>query len=184
MIWLLQALGWLKGALNAVMALVTRYPLQCALGAALALVAWTWHGWGKEKAAHKADIAAYVAAQKQAVARQEQADQTNFAGQLAAIKQQDAAHAQFETARNDAAGRFIAGHRMPAQTCRPTSGPGVAPVHPDSAAPVDGSAPGNLVTVKPADIDAWSKVELQNAERGGFLRGLVEQGLAIPAGER
>lgn len=157
----------------------TKNPAAALCGLFLATTVWFWHGRNVEKAGRAADKAAYVIAQKQAVAKQEAQDQTNFAGQIAAIKQQDAAHVQLEAARNDAAGRFIASHRMPAQACRPTGGTITPAMHPDPRAPVDGSTAGDFVAVKPEAIDAWSKIELQNTERGDFLRGLVDQGLGV-----
>ena len=56
-IWLLGALGWLKRAFSAALALVTRYPLQCALVASLALLVWTWHGRSKAIGQRDAAIA-------------------------------------------------------------------------------------------------------------------------------
>ena len=43
-----------------------------------------------------------------------------------------------------------------------------------------GRCTGDLVAVRPDEIDAWSKVELQNADRGNYLRGLIALGLAVP----
>jgi hypothetical protein len=43
-----------------------------------------------------------------------------------------------------------------------------------------GQTDSDLVAVKPEDIDAWSKVEVQNTDRGNWIRGLIDQGIAVP----
>lgn len=43
-LFLLSAFGWLKQALGALLGVIGRYPLQCALIAALALSWWQWSG--------------------------------------------------------------------------------------------------------------------------------------------
>ena len=72
MIWLLGALGWLRKALSAALALVARYPLQCALVASLALLAWTWHG--RSKAIGQRDSAIAGRASDNAICRKSVAD--------------------------------------------------------------------------------------------------------------
>ena len=70
MIWIVAKLigigSWLKQAATAALGLVTRYPLQCALIAALCLSAWLWRG----KHHAQAELAAIHAAQKTAGAAQ------------------------------------------------------------------------------------------------------------------
>lgn len=132
-------------------------------------------------AAKDAQIAQMIESSKQAEAKQKAADQTNIAGQLAAIKQQDAAHVQLEAARRSAVSEFIAAGQLRTKAaCRSASGASETPLRDNPRPPADGQAPGDFVAVRPKQIDAWSEIELQNAERGQFLRGLVDQGLAVP----
>lgn len=138
-------------------------------------------GYAAANARLTAEKAAYIAAQREAEAKQKAADQSNIAGQLAAIRQQDAAHVQLEAARRSAVSEFRTAGRVRLEAaCRSPSGAGVAPLRDNPRPPADGQAPGDFVAVKPEQIDAWSEIELQNAERGQFLRGLVSQGLAVP----
>lgn len=186
--WPLRLLVGAKQALGTLLGLIRTYPLQAALIASLCLSGWLWRG--KSKAIEQRDAwhlafdkqkAAYDAAQREAEAKQKAADQSNIAGQLAAIRQQDAAHDQLEAARRSAVSEFRTAGRVRFEAaCRPASGAGDAGVPDPARPPVDGQAPGDLVAVKPEQIDAWSEIELQNAERGEFLRGLVSQGLAVP----
>lgn len=188
---ILKLLGigrWLKQALGTLLGLIRTYPLQAALIVSLCLSGWLWRGKAKAIEQRDAALAEVVSqrykfeqTQKQAEAKQKAADQSNIAGQLAAIKQQDAAHVQLEAARRSAVSEFIAAGQLRTQAaCRSPSGAGAAPLRDNPRPPADGQAPGDLVAVKPEQIDAWSEIELQNAERGQFLRGLVDQGLAVP----
>lgn len=174
----------LLGAATALFSAVRAYPREAAIVALLLALAWTWHGNTKRDrviAAKDAQIGQMIAAAKQAEAKQKAADQSNIAGQLAAIRQQDAAHDQLEAARRSAVSEFRTAGRVRLEAaCRSPSGAGVAPLRDNPRPPADGQAPGDLVAVLPKQIDAWSEIELQNAERGQFLRGLVEQGLAVP----
>ena len=186
---ILKLLGigkWLKEALSGLFDLIRQYPLQVALIASLCLSGWLWRGRQAARvAAAKWEIAfdkqkaAYELAQKEAEAKQRAADQDNLSGQLAANRELDKAHAQLETARAGAVADYLRSHRLPAQAaCRSPSGASIASVHPDTPAPDSGRADGDIA-VKPADIEAWSKVEVQNADRGNFIRGLIAQGLAV-----
>lgn len=178
----------LLGAATALFDFARRNPWKAVVIALLLALAWTWHG--KSKAIEQRDAwiiafdkqkAAYIAAQKEAEAKQKAADQSNIAGQLAAIRQQDAAHVQLEAARRDAVSEFRTAGRMRFEAaCRSPSGAGVAPLRDNPGPPAGGQADSDLVAVKPEDIEAFSQTEVQNAERGEFLRGLVDQGLAIP----
>lgn len=59
MLWLLSAMGWLRGAFRAALGIATRYPMQAALCAALLACAWCWHGWDVSEARRKSDAAAF-----------------------------------------------------------------------------------------------------------------------------
>lgn len=76
-LWLLSAFGVVKKGLGAVLSLVTRYPLQCAMIVALVACAWLWRanshlrdGIKAERAAHAQTVANYRKAQTQAEAKQ------------------------------------------------------------------------------------------------------------------
>ena len=184
--------GLLKRLINAATALlgiVGRYPWQAACIALLCLSAWLWHGKGvehrrylAERGGRAADRHAFEQAQIEAQAKQDKQDAANFASQQAANDEQRKDHAKLEAARGDAVARFIAPRRVrgPEASSGSPSGAGVAAVPDSPGSPVDGQPTSDLVAVKPEDIDAWSKVELQNADRGAYLRGLIEQGLAVP----
>lgn len=77
MIWLFSALGWAKKAAQSALNLATKYPLQAALIALLALSAWLWRANNglhdaikAERAAHAQTVANYRLAQKLAEAKQ------------------------------------------------------------------------------------------------------------------
>lgn len=76
-LWLLSAFGVVKKGLGAVLSLVTRYPLQCAMIVALVACAWLWRanshlrdGIKAERAAHAQTQANFRKAQEEAEARQ------------------------------------------------------------------------------------------------------------------
>jgi hypothetical protein len=188
---ILKLLGigkWLKEAFSALFGLIRTYPLQAALVVALCLAGWLWHG--KSKAIEQRDAwhlafdkqkTAYELAQKAAEAKQRAADQDNLSGQLAANRELDKAHAELEALRPAAARQFILDGQLRAKAaCGAALGASASSVPDNPATPDSGRADSDLVAVKPEDIDAWSKVEVQNADRGNFIRGLMDQGLAIP----
>lgn len=77
-LWLLSAFGFVKKGLGAALSLATRYPLQCALIACLALSAWLWRanshlrdGIKAERAAHAQTVANYRKAQAEAESLQQ-----------------------------------------------------------------------------------------------------------------
>lgn len=191
---LLKLLGigkWLREAATGAFRWIVSSPVHMLIFAlCVSLAGNFWLYRGKSKAIEQRDAwhlafdkqkAAYIAAQREAEAKQKAADQSNIAGQLAAIRQQDAAHVQLEAARRSAVSEFRTAGRVRLEAaCRSPSGAGVAPLRDNPRPPADGQAPGDFVAVKPEQIDAWSEIELQNAERGQFLRGLVSQGLAVP----
>lgn len=184
---LLKLLGigkWLTALFRA----VGRYPREAAIIALLCLSGGLWwqlsgvkQDLTTERDGRAADRASYVKAQADAEVAQLAADQTNIAGQREANRRLETLHAELETARRDGVSRFIADRRVRFETaCRSPSGASDPGLRDNPRPPADGQAPGDLVAVRPEQIDAWSEIELQNAERGGFLRGLVEQGLAVP----
>ena len=187
MIWLLGIGKWLREAATALLGIVRAYPLQTALIAALCLAGWQWRGKRAaldERDAARAEVVSqrykFEQAQKQAEAAQAKSDLSNLDGQLAANKKLDDNHANLENERRAAVAAFAA--RLPKATGGPPCRASVAGVHSDPGQAVEGRADSDLA-VKPEQLEALSKTEMQNAERGAFLRGLVEQGLAVPASE-
>ena len=124
-----------------------------------------------------------VAAQKQAVARQELADQTNLGGQLAGVDALEKNHAPLEAARRAGVDAYVASHGLPARTCSAASRPGVAGVHPDTGPAAGPVAAADTVAVPRADLEAFSQIELQNSEWQSFGQSLIDQGLAVKASE-
>lgn len=189
-ILLLKLLGigkWLKEALWRVVGLIRRYPLHTALIASLCLSGWLWRGKQSALAERDAAWAETVAlqtkfkqAQKQAEAAQAKADLSNLDGQLAENKKLDDNHANLENVRRNSVAAFAA--RLPKATGSPPCRASVASVHSDTGQAVDGRTDSDIA-IKPEQLEALSKTEMQNTERGQLLRGLVEQGLAIPASE-
>lgn len=167
--------GWLKR----VWAFLLAYPLQCALCLSLALNAWLWRGWDHEIAGRKADAARYAAAQVKAKADQDKQDAANFTGQLAHNEKLENNHAPLEQARRDAVSAYIASHSLPAQPKGAACRSGEAGVHSDTGAVAPNPAAPVMVAVSADDLERASQIELQNTERGRFLNGLIEQGLAV-----
>ena len=197
---LLKLLGigrWLREAFSALFGLARRYPLQAAIFALLALLAWTYHGKvsaigqrdaavvGREAAiaGRAADRKAYTAAQAEAERLQRETDHVAIDRQLAFNAQQEQNHVNYEQTRRSAVADYARAH--PVRVCRQAAGgaPGgtlVAAVPGDSGVAADGHANGDLADVSAADLDAFSQTELQNRERGEYLRGLIAIGWAIP----
>lgn len=192
--FLLKLLGigkWLKEAATAAFRWVTAsttHLLIFALCVSLAGNFWLYRGNVLKERQIVNITAEYVKFQAKikhdmalAKERQDKADQSNIAGQLAAIRQQDAAHVQLEAARRAAVSEFRTAGRMRFEAaCRPSIGAGETSLRDNPGQAPTGQADSDLVAIRPEDIEAFSQTELQNAERGEFLRGLVDQGLAIP----
>src|SRR5690349_19629823 len=75
-LWILTALGTLRKGAVALLGLVARYPLQCALAASLAFSGYVWLQWTDADAkltdcreAREADRKAYSKAQADALAK-------------------------------------------------------------------------------------------------------------------
>lgn len=133
------------------------------------------------KSAFAAQKAAMVAVQQQAQAKQAASDLATINTQTEYNRQLEASHAALEAARHDAVSQFVAGRRVRAEALGDTSsGTAQAGVLADPTTPADRRAYGDFVAIKPEEAEAISRTEMQNRERGDFLRGLVDQGLAIP----
>lgn len=180
-------LGGVFKRLSGLFSIIGRYPWQSACIALIALSALLWRGKREALAERDAARAETVElqtkinqAQMQAEAKQAKADQSNLAGQLAGNKKLDDNHANLENVRRNSVTAFAA--RLQNTAGSPPCRASVASVHSDTGQVVGGRADSDIA-IKPEQLETFSKTEMQNAERGAFLRGLVEQGLAVPASE-
>ena len=161
MLWLLSALGFVRKALQAAFAMAMRYPREVAIVLLLVAAAWLWHGKSAAtdranacSAGRAAERASYIAAGKEAerLARAAKAAQEAKYTQLA----KDADHG-YETALVDAhtaADRYIASHRVRAQTAGDSRGATVASTQGGGAE--SGERPGaqaELVAVQADDVN-------------------------------
>ena len=189
-ILLLKLLGisaWIKKGAYALLCGIKRCPLHAALIASLCLSGWLWRGKQSAIAERDAARAETVAlqtkfdrAQEQAEVKQNTADKSNLGGQLAGNKKLDDNHANLENVRRNSVTAFAA--RLPKATGGPPCRASAAGVHSGPGQAIEGRADSDLA-IKPEQLEAISRTEMQNSERGQFLRGLVEQGLAVPASE-
>ncbi len=187
-ILLLKLLGisaWIKKGAYALLCGIKRYPLLAALIASLCISGWLWRG--KQSAIAERDDARaetvalqtkFDRAQEQAEVKQNTADKSNLGGQLAGNKKLDDNHANLENVRRNSVTAFAA--RLPKATGGPPCRASDAGVHSGPGQAIEGRADSDLA-IKPEQLEAISRTEMQNSERGQFLRGLVEQGLAVPA---
>lgn len=187
-ILLLKLLGisaWIKKGAYALLCGIKRYPLHAALIASLCISGWLWRG--KQSAIAERDDARaetvalqtkFDRAQEQAEVKQNTADKSNLGGQLAGNKKLDDNHANLENVRRNSVTAFAA--RLPKATGGPPCRASDAGVHSGPGQAIEGRADSDLA-IKPEQLEAISRTEMQNSERGQFLRGLVEQGLAVPA---
>ena len=196
MLWLgLKLLGigrWLKEAAGALFGLIRRYPWPTLVIALLLALAWTWHGktsaLGQRDAAiagRVADRKAYTAALAEAERLQRETDHVAIDRNLAFNAQQEQNHVVYEQVRRSAVADYA--RTNPVRVCRQTAGgaPGgtvAAAVPGDSSAAPDGQANGDFAAVPVKSLDAISETELQNRERGDFLRGFIAIGWAVSLG--
>ena len=144
---------WAGKALRAAVGVFTRYPLQCALIAALALSGWLWRGWSHEATARHADADRFAAAQVEAEALAQRAlAETERKYRIKAHEADTQYSAQLADARS-ATADYIRSHRVRAvdqgatgQAAAPAASgnPGVRP-----AMPAD-----SLVAVSDSDVQA------------------------------
>lgn len=123
---------------------------------------------------------AYEAAQDAALAAQNAADLANASGQQNHLAQLEKTNARLEAAHDSDMQRFADSHRLPAQaagsaSCRSSA----AGVHPDSGATGAGSTASDTYALTRAEAERTRATEVQNAERGEWIRGLIDMGLAV-----
>lgn len=179
MIWLLSALGWLRKAARAALDLARRYPLQAALIALLCLSGWLWHGKRtieQKLIVAEAQIAAVIEAQKQATerAKEARAATEKLTKELADATDQHAADL-------DAISRRALADRMRAKAPRCGASGAVAAAVPDDPARDPGANSGGVYFTA-AEADNLRRHEVRSTSCEGWARGLIAEGLAIPAG--
>ena len=184
MTWLLFGLGWLRKAFSAFLDLCTRYPLQVAMCASLAANMWLWRGWDREQEGRAADRAAYVKAQKDAKAKQDQHDREDLAAQVILTRQVEQAHAQNETNLRAALDEYARTHRLRPQAARcPASGAGQAGVPSDPGPPPEAPAEPDMVAISRADLDAIAAKAMRDSEWQQLGDAWIKEGRAIKASE-
>ena len=195
MIWFgLKLLGigkWLREAATALFGLIRAHPWPALAIALLLALAWTWHGKsraiGQRDAAiagRVADRKAYTAAQAEAERLQAETDHVAIDRQLAFNAQQERNHAILEQTRRSAVADYAASHAV--RVCRQAAGgaPGgtvAAAVSGDSGQPAGVATVPDMVAVTRPDFDNLAAGAVQNAERGQFLRWLIDSGFAVPS---
>lgn len=150
MIWL-SALGWLRSALRAALALAVKYPLQVALCASLLACGYLWRGWTHERA----DYAAYRRQAAASVLHLEQEKAATEARQAQITKDTDHATQPARDHALAAADAYARTHRLPAPAS-PATGPASAGLsEPAAAAGSAEAAAGSseLVSITRSDLD-------------------------------
>lgn len=160
MLWLLSALGWAKSALRAALGVFTRYPLHCALIAALALSGVLWQRGNRYQAkladctaGRAADRAAYTAAQLEAERLAKEARARQEAAYRAKAERADDDHETELADARAAAERFIAARRVRAETVGRAASGTVASA-PDRDSGVSEAMPADAVMVSASDVRA------------------------------
>ena len=178
MIWWLSALGWLRKAARVALDLARRYPMQAALIALLCLSGWLWHDKGKalaERDAARAENVALVKANKAATAKakQERAKTEKLSKDIADATDQHAADL-------DAISRRALADRVRAKAPRCDASGAIAAAVPDGSQ-VDLGANSGGVYFTAAEADNLRRHEVRSTSCEGWARGLIAEGLAVPA---
>lgn len=170
MIWALKLLGWAKVALNAVAALIVRYPLQAALVASLCLSGWLWRGWNKAEA--KIEAIELAAKQSEALHRAAIKAQQDKFDRLK--KETDDGYKAALADAGDRTDRFIAANRVRGKSCAI-----------EAAAPGQGEGAGSpqepsaeaFVAVTEADVKACAGAWVYAQASYEWAQGLIREGV-------
>lgn len=154
MIWL-SALGWLRSAFRAALALMVKYPLQCALCASLLACGYLWRGWSHERAAFTR-----FRTEASAAVTQLKAEKAATEARRAQItKDTDHATQPARDSALDAARRYAAAHRCLSPAPVIAAGPAGKGL-PEPAAPAGSAeapaADADMVAISHADLAACS----------------------------
>ena len=179
MTWLFAALGLARKALQALLGLVVRYPLQCALVASLCLSGWLWMGRRDAiadladcRAGRKADRAAFEQAATTARRLAEQQKAAEEARHLKRAKEADHAH---QTALADARARadaFIARNRLRPQGAGGSPGGTAGPAQGGDPGVPDG-LPADPVMVEADDVLACTDATIYALKAREWALGLA-----------
>ena len=178
--------------LDAAIALFKRYkalilaaPLLLALAVQTARIeGFLWIDGYKEKlAARDKTIADFVKAQEAAKAAQDAADKGVIDTQLEANRKLEEAHNENERLRAGAVARYVADNRVRQVNHCPSSGAAPAVVYRDTGQAAGNEVDPGMVAIAEPDLNSLTEAALQNAERGAFLNGLIDQGLGVRASE-
>ena len=160
-LWLLSAFGVVKKGLGAVLSLIRRYPLQCAMIVALVACAWLWRanshlrdGIKAERAAHAQTVANFRKAQDEAEARQK----ANLA--RVAKAQEDITDETVTDYRARLADLHARYDRLRTQGNRSASGNDRLPAVPDTASRVDEASGENGLPAPDALIASEQAIQL------------------------
>lgn len=177
--------GILKRATDALWALlgiIRRYPLETVIMALCAALAWTWHG--KQTAQHnlatcqaarKADRQAYVDAEAEASAKAIAALQAQEAHYQTKAKEADNAYSLDLAAAHTAAGRYAAGHRVPASAVNRSPGPANAAAPDSSASVSSGATAQDFVAISDADFNACTGAVIYAQASYEWAQGLNDR---------
>ncbi len=179
-LFLLGALGWLKRAFSAALALITRYPLQAALLVALLACGWLWHGKGKAIEQRDVQIAGRAADRKAVAAAQVEAARLALAAKAATearyrtiAKEADHAYqAELADARSDAE-RYIAANRVRPETAGRSPRQAAGPAE-DRAAVVPVGLPATSVMVSANDVRACTDATTYALSARAWALGLTK----------
>ncbi len=160
-LWLLSAFGFVKKGLGAVLNIITRYPVQCALIASLVACAWLWRanshlrdGLETERAAHAQTVANFRKAQTEAEAKQ----QANLA--RVAKAQEDITDETVTDYRARLADLRARYGRLRAQGNRSAPGNAGLPAVPDAAGGIDEAPAENGLLAADALIASEQALQL------------------------
>lgn len=158
MIWLLGALGWLRKAVGALLALVVRYPWQVALVASLCLSVCIWHAKHHAEAQrdqwHRAhDLR--VQLEERAEAEQRTMNAAHVAKAKEAAEHADDTH-EVQTDRNRLAARaWTDANRVRPGACSTSNG-NPAPADRSAGVPEEAAPGSDLVAIPSSDMNVMA----------------------------
>ena len=165
MTWLFAALGLARKALQALLGLVARYPLQCALVASLCLSGWLWMGRRDAIAERERQVASLerqVTAWKDANAKAREwalAEKKLREARARANKERtDANERTLTTASLSAADRYARANKCVRAESPDRLGPDLPGPAPDPQGPVGDDPEPDLVGISRADLDACTVI--------------------------
>lgn len=178
MMWALSLLGVARKALQAVLGVIGRYPLQCALIALLCLSGWLWSG--KKKALSERDTArstiiaqakGFRAAQIEAQAKAFEARQRQQADFDRKAKVSDEKHELQLASALDRTDAFIRANRVRSQAIAGAGSGAIAPSQSDGAG-LSQILPTDSVMVSADDVRKCTGAVSYATDAHGWAMGL------------